>query len=53
MFILAVESVEDAQRLVATDPVIVNGEMVAEYHRLYSSAALMAVNGIHRDIAPE
>ncbi|MBJ7575431.1 YciI family protein [Luteimonas sp. MC1828] len=53
MFILAVETVEEAQLLVATDPVIVQGEMVAEYHRLYSSAALMAVNGIHREIAPE
>jgi uncharacterized protein YciI len=53
MFILAVETVDEARLLVATDPVIVKGEMVAEYHRLYSSAALMAVNGIHHDIAPE
>ncbi|MEO8002727.1 MAG: YciI family protein [Arenimonas sp.] len=50
MFIFAVESVAAAESLVATDPVIKNGEMVAEYHSLYSSAALMSVNGIHQKI---
>lgn len=41
-----------AEKLVATDPVIRSGEMVAEYHKLYASAALMAVTGIHGKIAP-
>ncbi len=50
MFIFAVDSIEDAQLLVATDPVIKNGEMVAEYHSLYASAALMSVNNIHKKI---
>ncbi len=53
MFIIAVDNVEAAQSLVATDPVITNGEMFAEYHMLYASAALMSVNGIHKQIAPE
>ena len=28
----AVESIDEAKALAASDPVIVNGEMVAEYH---------------------
>jgi len=53
MFIFAVETPEEAARLVSTDPVIRYGEMVAEYHRLYSSAALMAVSELHQKIAPQ
>jgi len=51
MFILAVDTFEAAQALVATDPVITNGEMVAEYHTLYASAALMQVNETHKKIS--
>jgi uncharacterized protein YciI len=43
IFILAVPDVDTAKTHVATDPVIAQGEMVAEYHRLYSSAALMLI----------
>jgi uncharacterized protein YciI len=53
MFIFAVDTPEEAEKLVATDPVIRSGEMVAEYHRLYASAALMEVSGIHDKIAPQ
>jgi len=53
MFIFAVDTPEEAEKLVATDPVIRSGEMVAEYHRLYASAALMEVTGIHAKIAPQ
>lgn len=35
---------------VATDPVIINGEMVAEFHKLYGSADLMMLNEIHSKI---
>ncbi len=52
MFILAVESPEQAQQLVATDPVIKSGEMIAEYHRLFASAALMGVAALHEQISP-
>lgn len=52
LFVLAVETEEEAAELVATDPVIERGEMVAEYHPLYATAALMAVTGIHGKIAP-
>ena len=53
MFIFAVATQEEAEQLVATDPVIKSGEMIAEYHPLYASAALMMVNEIHGRIAPE
>jgi uncharacterized protein YciI len=53
MFVFAVSTQEEAEQLVATDPVIKSGEMVAEYHPLYSSAALMMVNEIHQKISPK
>ena len=43
LFVMAVPDIETAKTHVATDPVIVQGEMVAEYHRFYSSAALMLI----------
>lgn len=53
LFVFAVETPDEAAALVATDPVIKSGEMVAEYHTLYATAALMAVTGIHEKIAPQ
>jgi uncharacterized protein YciI len=47
LFIFAVAEIEEARRLVDTDPVIANGEMVAELHKLYGSAALMLVPEAH------
>lgn len=51
LFVFNVPDIESAQALVATDPVIVNGEMVAEYHKYYGSAALQLVNEAHERIA--
>ena len=51
LFVLAVSDIEEARKLVATDPVIGNGEMVAEFHKYYGSAALMLVNEAHAKIA--
>ncbi len=51
LFILAVGTIEEAQQHVATDPVIIKGEMVAEYHKHYGSAALMLVNEGHKKVA--
>jgi uncharacterized protein YciI len=51
LFILAVDSIEEAKKHVATDPVIIKGEMVAEYHTHYGSAALMLVNEHHKKVA--
>lgn len=51
MFIFATADIEEAKKYVATDPVIVKGEMVAEYHRHFGSAALMLVNEMHEKVA--
>jgi uncharacterized protein YciI len=50
LFILAVPDIDEAKRLTATDPVISSGEMVAEYHKYYGSAALMLVNDLHKKV---
>jgi uncharacterized protein YciI len=52
IFVLAVADVAEARRHVGTDPVVAKGEMVAEYHVLYASAALMKMNDLHRRIVP-
>jgi len=51
LFIFAVSDIEEARKLTATDPVIMNGEMVAEYHKYYGSAALMLVRDAHAKVA--
>ena len=51
LFVFAVPDIEEARQLVATDPVISTGEMVAEYHKYYGSAALMLVNEVHGKVA--
>ena len=50
IFVFATPDIEEAKKYVATDPVIINGEMVAEYHKFFASAGLMAVNDIHAKI---
>jgi uncharacterized protein YciI len=47
MFVFATQDIEEVKRLVATDPVIQKGEMIAEYHQFFGSAALMLVNELH------
>jgi uncharacterized protein YciI len=50
MFVFAVKDIDEAKELTATDPVIASGEMVAEFHKYYGSAALMQVNETHNRI---
>lgn len=50
LFLFATSDIEEAKRMVATDPTIINGEMVAEYHKFYGSAALMMVPDVHAKI---
>lgn len=52
LFVLAVTDLDEAKRLTETDPVIVNGEMVAEYHKWYGSAAVMMIPEIHEKLEP-
>ena len=51
LFVLAVADIDEARKLVAADPVIAQGEMVAEYHTYYGSAALMLVRDAHDKVA--
>ena len=48
LYIFAVPDIEEARKLVGTDPVIEKGEMVAEYHKYYGTAALMLVSDFHK-----
>ena len=52
LYVFAVAEIEEARALTATDPVIVNGEMVAEYHLWYGSAANMLIPEMHRKVTP-
>jgi uncharacterized protein YciI len=53
LFVLAVSDIEEAKKHVSTDPVIIKGEMVAEYHAHYGSAALMLVRDAHARITKQ
>jgi uncharacterized protein YciI len=53
MYIFATADIDSAKSYVATDPVILQGEMVAEYHKLYGSAGLMMMTDISRRISRE
>lgn len=50
IFIFAVKEIEEAKQLTATDPVVVNGEMVPEFHQMYMSAAVMEIPDIHKKL---
>lgn len=52
LFVFAVESIDEAKALTATDPVIATGEMVAEYHAWYASAATMLIPELHEKLQP-
>ncbi len=47
LFVFAVPDIEAAKKLAATDPVLIKGEMVAEYHKYYGSAAIMGIRDVH------
>lgn len=47
LFVFAVRDIDEAKQLAATDPVLMKGEMVAEYHRYYGSAALIGIREVH------
>jgi uncharacterized protein YciI len=51
LFILVAKDIDEARQLAATDPVLASGEMIAEYHKFFGSAALMQVNETHEKIA--
>ena len=50
LWILAVETVAEAEKLIKTDPTVSAGVFVYEMTKLYGSAALMQVGEIHERI---
>ena len=52
LYLFAVEEIEDARRLTESDPVLQQGEMVADYHPWYGSAAAMLLPGWHERLVP-
>lgn len=53
LFVFSTDSIDEAKALVATDPVIIQGEMVADYHRWYGSAATMLIGELHSKLAKQ
>lgn len=51
LFVFAVREIDEARQIAATDPVLVKGEMVAEYHKYYGSAALIGIRDVHERLA--
>lgn len=50
LFVFATDDIDEAKALVATDPVIQQGEMVADYHSWYGSAATMLTGELHEKL---
>lgn len=50
LFIFATDSLDEAENFVKTDPTVKAGIFVYELTKLYSSAALMNVNEVHKTI---
>ena len=53
IYIFVTSDLNEAKSWVETDPVIIKGEMVAEYHTFYGSAALRLVNQFTNRISQE
>ncbi|MEP0368137.1 MAG: YciI family protein [Cyclobacteriaceae bacterium] len=51
IYIFAVESIEEAEKLTKTDPAIVSGRLVMDLRPWYGSAGLMKINEIHSQIS--
>ncbi len=51
IYIFNVESIEEAKQLTNSDPAIQAGSLVMELKEWYGTAALMAVNDIHKTIS--
>jgi len=51
IYVFDVDSIEEAESLVNTDPAIQAGSLIMELHQWYGSAALKEVNEIHSQIA--
>ena len=52
LYVFAVDDIEEARALADTDPVVVKGEMVPEFHEWYGAAAMMLVPEWHERLVP-
>lgn len=50
IYVFNVETLEEAQKLTATDPAIKAGRLVMELHPWYGSAAMMQINATHKKL---
>ena len=53
IYVFAVASLEEAEKIALSDPAIEAGSLTMELHPWYGSAALMKVNELHLSIARE
>ncbi len=53
IYIFAVESLEEAEKIAMSDPAIEAGSLTLELHPWYGSAALMKINELHAKLAKE
>lgn len=51
LYVFATSDLEEARKLVASDPVVVKGEMVPELHKWYGTAAMMLIPDLHDKVA--
>lgn len=51
IYIFNAQSIEEAEKLTMTDPMIESGALVMDLKEWYGSAALMEINEIHKTIA--
>lgn len=51
IYVFDVQSIEEAEKLTATDPAIKAGSLVMELKEWYGSAGLVLLNDIHKQIA--
>ena len=51
LYVFATPDIEEARTLVGTDPVVIKGEMVPEFHKYYGSAAIMLMNDLHEKVS--
>lgn len=51
IYIFDVQTIEEAKKLTETDPAIIAGSLEMELKEWYGSAALMAINELHKSLA--
>ena len=53
IYVFAVETLEEAAELTASDPAVMAGRLIMDLHPWYGSAALMKINELHKKVSKE